>query len=89
MGCLFALLAALSPRLALILLWVFTNLVDRAFEGLILPVLGAIFFPAATLIYVVAYRPEFGVSGIGWFFVVLGFLFDLSSYSSGALGRRR
>jgi len=33
MGCLFALLAALSPRLALVLVWIFTNLVDRRSRG--------------------------------------------------------
>ena len=31
-GCLFALLAVLSPRLAFLLLWIFTPLVTRAFD---------------------------------------------------------
>jgi CDP-diglyceride synthetase len=89
MGCLLALLAAISPRLALVLVWIFTNLVDRAFEGFLLPLLGLIFLPLTTLIYVLAYRPVTGVSGWGWFFVFLGLLFDLASYGGGALGRRR
>ena len=45
MGCLLALLAALSPRLALVLVWIFTNLVDRAFTGFLLPLLGLLVFP--------------------------------------------
>jgi hypothetical protein len=89
MGCLLALLAALSPRLALVLVWIFTNLVDRAFEGFLLPLLGLIFLPLTTLIYVLAYRPVVGVTGWGWFFVFLGVLFDLGSYGGGAMSRRR
>jgi CDP-diglyceride synthetase len=89
MGCLFAILAAFSPRLALVLVWIFTNLVDRAFEGFLLPLLGLIFLPFTTLLYVLAYKPVVGVSGWGWFLVFLGVLFDLGSYGGGAFGRRR
>jgi hypothetical protein len=45
MGCLFALLAGFFPRIALVLVWIFTNLVDRAFNGFILPLLGLILLP--------------------------------------------
>ncbi|HET6747711.1 MAG TPA: hypothetical protein VFL71_00495 [Actinomycetes bacterium] len=89
MGCLFALLAAISPRLALVLVWIFTNLVDRAFTGFLLPLLGLIFLPFTTLLYVLAYRPVVGVSGWGWVLVIVGLLFDLGSYGGGAFGRRR
>jgi hypothetical protein len=89
MGCLFALLAALSPRLALVLVWIFTNLVDRAFTGFLLPLLGLLFLPLATLLYVLAYRPVTGVSGWGWFVVFLGLIYDLGSYGGGAFSRRR
>ena len=89
MGCLLALLAALSPRLALALVWLLTNLVDRAFTGFLLPLLGLIFLPLTTLLYVLAYRPVVGVTGWGWVVVFLGLLFDLGSYGGGAFGRRR
>jgi hypothetical protein len=88
MGCLLALVAAISPRLALLLVWIFTNLVDRAFEGFLVPLLGLILLPFTTLIYVLAYQPLVGVTGWGWFFVFLGLLFDLGAYGGGALGRR-
>jgi hypothetical protein len=42
-----------------------------------------------TLVYVLAHRPVVGVTGWGWFFVVLAVLFDLGSYGGGAAGRRR
>jgi hypothetical protein len=89
MGCLLALLAAISPRIALVLVWIFTNLVDRAFEGFLLPLLGLIFLPFTTLIYVLAYQPLVGVTGWGWFFVVIAVLVDLGSYGGGVFGRGR
>jgi hypothetical protein len=49
MGCLLALLAGFAPRVALALIWIFTNLVDRAFNGFLIPLLGLIVFPYATL----------------------------------------
>jgi hypothetical protein len=88
-GCLLALLSAISPRLALILVWLLTNLVDRAFTGFLVPLLGLIFLPLTTLLYVLAYRPAVGVTGWGWVLVLVGLLFDLGSYGGGAYGRRR
>ncbi|MDI2125587.1 hypothetical protein [Yinghuangia seranimata] len=80
--------AALSPRLALALVWIFTTLVDRAFDTFIVPFLGLIVFPFATLMYVFAYQPGLGVTGIGWFVVVLGFLIDFTSTGLFARNRR-
>lgn len=62
---------------------------DRAFEGFLLPLLGLIFLPLTTLVYVLAYRPVVGVTGWGWFLVILAVLFDLGSYGGGAFSRRR
>jgi len=86
MGCLLILLMAFSARAALVVTWIFTNLVDRAFEGWILPVLGLIFLPWTTLLYVLAYSPVHGVSFLGWMLVAVGFLADLGTIADG--GRR-
>ena len=87
--CLVAALLAIGPRFALFLTWIFTNLVDRAFSTFLLPLIGLIFLPWTTLFYVFAYAPVNGVSGIGWFFVALGFFFDIASYSGGGRARSR
>jgi hypothetical protein len=54
----------------------------------LLPLLGLIFLPLTTLVYVLAHRPAVGVTGWGWFFVVLAVLFDLGSYGGGVFSRR-
>jgi hypothetical protein len=87
-GCLFAILGGLFPRIALVLLWIFTNDVDRAYDSFILPLLGLIFLPLTTLVYAVAWSPVGGVEGIEWLFVALAFVLDLGAYGGGARARR-
>ena len=85
MGCIVFLFALISPRLALFALWLFSNLLDRAYEDWIVPLLGFFLLPWTTLAYAVMWSagPN-GVEGFEWFIVVLAFLADLSSYGASA-----
>jgi uncharacterized membrane protein len=89
MACLFALLSGFFPRLGLLLLWIFTNEVDQAYDTFILPLLGLIFLPLTTLVYALFWAPFGGVEGIEWFWVVLAFLFDIGALGAGARSRDR
>ena len=45
-GCLFSLLVAGAPRLALVLLWIFRpERINQAFDTVLLPILGLLFLP--------------------------------------------
>ena len=55
MGCLLALLALISPRLVLFLLWIFSNVLSRAFDSWIIPLLGFFLLPWTTLVYALAW----------------------------------
>lgn len=88
MPCLVALLALISPRLALFALWLFSNLLDRAYEGWLLPLLGFFLLPWTTLAYAVMWDTGTrDVHGFEWFIVVLAFLADLASYAGGRSNR--
>jgi len=89
MGCLFVLLAGFAPRVALILVWIFSDLVDRAFGSFFIPLLGLLILPYTTLFYVLAWAPVIGVSGWGWVFVVFGFIFDVAHWAGGEGARRQ
>jgi hypothetical protein len=81
MGCLVVLLALIGPRVALLTVWLFTSRVDTAFESLVVPVLGFVFLPWTTLVYALAHGGN-GVSTVGWAFVALGLLADVSSIAA-------
>ena len=86
MGCCFvSLLALLSPRLAIIALWLFGDVLSRAFSSWILPFLGFFLLPWTTLAYALVWdwSTPHHVVGFGWFFVILAFVIDLGSYTGG------
>ena len=90
MGCLVALFALISPRLALFVVWLFSDLLDRAFDEWWLPLLGFFVLPWTTLAYAVMWSAgRNDVTGFEWFIVGLAFIFDISAWSqSGRLDRR-
>ncbi len=88
MGCLVALFALISPRLALFVLWVFSDVLSRAYDDWIVPVLGFFLLPWTTLAYAAFWSwGTNGVEGFEWFFVILAFVIDLGSYMHGARSR--
>jgi hypothetical protein len=89
MGCFVFLFALISPRLALFFVWIFSDLLDRAYDDWILPLLGFFLLPWTTLGYAVMWDVgSDGVEGFEWFIVVLAFLADLSSYAVSDRQRR-
>ena len=91
MPCLLALLALISPRLVLFLLWLFDDILSRAFDSWILPLLGFFLLPWTTLVYVAFWDWGSGrqVTGFEWFFVVLAFVIDLGAYGAGGRSRAK
>jgi hypothetical protein len=90
MGCLLAIFAGVFPRLGLFIIWIARPaLVNAAFDTWILPLLGIIFFPFATLIYVVLYTPGVGLTGWGWFWVAFAALLDVGHWGVSATQRRQ
>jgi hypothetical protein len=90
MACLVALLALISPRLALFAIFLFSDLLSRAFDSWLLPLIGFFILPWTTLAY--AGMWDLGtheVRGFEWFVVVLAFLVDLGALAGGGRSRAR
>ncbi len=90
MGCFLALLALISPRLVILILWITSDVLSRAFDSWFLPFIGFFLLPWTTLTYVAAWDwwgAGRGVEGIEWFFVGLAFFIDLGSYAGGRRAR--
>ena len=89
MGCLVVLFALISARLALVWIWLAGDLLSRAFESNIVPLLGFFLLPWTTLAYAVMWDVgSNGVHGFEVFFVVLAFLTDIGAFAGGAKSRR-
>ena len=89
MGCLFLLITMLSPRLGIIILWVFTDYVSRSFTTWIWPLLGLIFLPWTTLFYILVAAPAGGITWWGWLFVAIGFLSDVAAHANAYANRQQ
>jgi hypothetical protein len=88
MGCLFVLVAGFFPRVALVIVWIFTDYVDRAFDTFIIPLLGLIFLPFTTLIFALAWAPGVHVGNGRWIWVAIAFVIELFGYRSTARSNR-
>ena len=79
--------AGFFPRIALFMFWILRPArVDAAFDTWIIPLLGIVFMPFATLMYAVLYTRG-GLSGWEWFWVVVAGILDVSHWAVGASQR--
>ena len=60
----------------------------NAFGSFVWPILGTIFLPWTTLMYLIVWSPVTGIIGLDWVFIGLGVLFDISTYAGGGWGNR-
>ena len=90
MPCLFALMAGFAPRLATLFLWLARpTLFSAAFNGSwFWPLLGVIFLPFTTIMYVLLWSPGIGLTAWDWMWLVLAVACDLMHYSSTAYSNR-
>jgi hypothetical protein len=89
MGCLFLLITLLSPRLGIVVLWLFTDYVNRAFSLWLWPLLGLVFLPWTTLFYILVAAPTGDITFWGWLMVGLGLITDLGAYAQSYTNREQ
>ncbi len=88
MGCLLAIFAGMFPRFALIIFWIARpERMDATFTTALWPVLGIVFLPFTTLIYVLLYTPGIGVTGSDWLWITLAVILDLGHWGATASQR--
>ena len=87
MCCALTVLILLGPRVAGVIWWLVSPaLWNAAFNSFIWPVLGLIFLPWTTLIYMLVFPG--GITGFEWVLIVFGVLGDVATYGGGAYGNR-
>jgi hypothetical protein len=89
MPCLVGCLALIAPRLAIVLVVIFSDYVGEAYRSVIWPLLGFLLMPLTTLAYAWAWHAGGGsISGIGLIVVVIAVLFDLGIIGGNASHER-
>ena len=87
MPCLLLILIALFPRIALVLLYLFTTYLDSVFRNILVLIIGFIFLPLTTLLYAWMVHSGLPVAGVNLVWLILAALIDLGGIGGGA--RRR
>ena len=88
MPCLLLIVFLAFPRIALLLLFLFSNYLQRAYHGLLLPLLGFLFLPLTTLVYAWMVNTEQLVAGINLLILIVAVVIDLGGLGGGEYHRR-
>src|SRR5260221_10268968 len=85
MPCILLLVILMFPRVALVLMWLLSTYLQRAFHGgLLLPILGFIFLPLTTIVYAWEINSGMPTAGINLLWLLLSVIIDLGGVRGGA-----
>jgi hypothetical protein len=88
MPCLLLIVILAFPRVGLALLFLFTHYLDRAFQSVLVLILGFLFLPLTTLTYAWMINSHVAVQGINLLFLLIAALVDLGALGGGYSRRR-
>ena len=90
MGCLLVLMGLFVPRVAIMVIWLFTGWLGDVFSTWIWPVLGFLFMPYTTLAYTAAVLNTGGAVRPGWLIlIILAALVDMGHWGGGYRAHRK
>lgn len=87
MGCLLILLAMFLPRVALVLIFLLTRWFQAVFETWLWPVLGFLFLPYTTLVYMGASLNDAPLRGLWLVMLIVAIIADLGHWGGGHVTR--
>ena len=93
MGCLVVILSLITPRFVVLVLWIFTDYLAKAYGSWFWPTLGFFVAPTTTIAYAVA-RNDLsaatgGITAAGTLVIVVGVMIDIGLIGGNARTRRR
>jgi hypothetical protein len=86
--CLLLIVFLAFPRIALAVLFLFTDYLQRAYHGLLLPLIGFLFLPLTTLAYAWMMNTRQPIAGINLVILIIAVVIDLGGLSGGEYHRR-
>jgi hypothetical protein len=89
MTCLLVVLVLIFPRIALVLIFLTSHYLERAYHGLLLPLLGFIFLPLTTLAYAWMVNAGQAIQGPNLLILIVAVIIDVGGLGGGEYHRRR
>jgi len=89
MPCLLLILVLAFPGIVLLLLFLFSTYLERAYHGLLLPLLGFIFLPLTTLVYAWMTNTSQPMAGINLLLLIVAVVIDVGGLGGGEYHRRK
>jgi hypothetical protein len=89
MPCLAVIVVLAFQRVMLVLMWLFTTYLQRAYHGLLIPLLGFFFLPITTLAYAWMVNNHQSLQGVNVIILIIAVVIDVGGLSGGEYHRRR
>ena len=88
MPCLLVVLVLAFPRVILLLMFLFSTYLQRAYAGLIIPLLGFLFLPLTTIVYAWLMNSHMPLEGVNVVILIIAVLLDVGGLGGGEWHRR-
>ncbi len=89
MPCLFLIVVLAFPRLVLVLMFLFSSYLQRAYDGILLPLAGFIFLPLTTIVYAWMVNSHRPLEGLNLLIIIVAVIIDAGGLGGGEWHRRR
>jgi hypothetical protein len=89
MPCLLVILVLAFPRVVIVFLLLFSTYLQRAYHGLLIPLLGFILLPLTTLAYAWMVNTGMPIAGINLLILIVAVILDVGGLGGGEYHRRR
>lgn len=88
MPCLLLIVVVAFPRVVLVLMYLLSNYLQRAYTTMLVPILGFIFLPLTTIVYAWLVNSHMPLAGVNVIILIVAVVIDLGGWSGGEWHRR-
>jgi hypothetical protein len=88
MPCCLIIAVLAFPRIVLVCMFLFSNYLERAYHGLIVPIVGFIFLPLTTITYAWMMHTHRPLQGINVLLLIVAVVVDAGGLGGGAFRNR-
>jgi hypothetical protein len=89
MPCLLVIIAVAFPRIVLLLMFLMSTYLQRAYHGILVPLLGFLFLPLTTLVYAWLTNSHLPLEGVNVIILIVAVIIDIGGLGGGEYHRRQ